>query len=311
MLHYVPVTKRKEGQLPFSGDGESILEDLQGLTLQFAKITKSRISSQPLEGFTKASQEPIIEHGTLPTKRTKEGFDPNAYKLMVKAGYDHEKPSGLGKLIPEPSGKEEHKVSKAKGFSVTSSKAGIGYTRPTPIHIPIRKASVSVILANYTEEEQSSKLSKKSSVFDCIGRPISHISVFDRLGTQEDNSVVGTQGFIFTRLNHSTPSQVGTRGSVLTRLSHSIPSRLSKDLKARGVNDTLIVDQDSNEIRNSILSCMKRRTIWEVNIGEALTVKGRTMVTTNQEVEDDVKDAPPIFEEGIQATVDEIEGNQH
>ena len=51
---------------------------------------------------------------------------------------------------------------------------------------------------------------------------------------------------------------------------------------------------------------MKRRTIWEVNNGEALTVKRRTMVTTNQEVEDDVKDASPIFEEGIQATVDEL-----
>ena len=30
------------------------------------------------------------------------------------------------------------------------------------------------------------------------------------------------------------------------------------------------------------------------------------MVTTNQEVKDHVKDAPPIFEEGIQATVDEL-----
>ena len=74
----------------------------------------------------------------------------------------------------------------------------------------------------------------------------------------------------------------------------------------RGVNDTLIVDQDSNEIRSSIPFRMKRRTIWEVNTGEALTVKRRTMVTTNQEVEDDVKDAPPIFEEGIQVTVDEL-----
>ena len=51
---------------------------------------------------------------------------------------------------------------------------------------------------------------------------------------------------------------------------------------------------------------MKRRTIWEVNTGEALTVKRHTMVATNQEVEDDVKDAPPIFEEGIQATIDEL-----
>ena len=51
---------------------------------------------------------------------------------------------------------------------------------------------------------------------------------------------------------------------------------------------------------------MKRRTIWEVNTGETLIVKRRTMVTTNQKVEDHVKDAPPIFEEGIQATVNEL-----
>ena len=123
MLHYVPFTKRKEGQSPFSGDGESALEDLQAI--------------------------------------------------------------------------------------------------------------VSVISANYEEEEQSLNLSKKSSVFYRIGRPTSHISVFDKLGTQEDNFVVGTQGSIFTRLSHSTPSQVSTQGSVLTRLSHSIHSRLSKDLKAK------------------------------------------------------------------------------
>ena len=163
-----------------------------------------------MKGFTRPSQGPIIEHGTLPIKRTKEGFDPNAYRLMAKASYDHEKSSSLGKLIREASRKEEHKVSKAKGFNVTSSKAGIGYTPPTPVHIPIRKASVSVISANYEEEEQSLNLSKKSSVFYRIGRPTSHILVFDRLGAQEDNSVVGTQGSIFTRLSHSTPSQVGT-----------------------------------------------------------------------------------------------------
>ena len=88
---------------------------------------------------------------------------------MAKAGYDHEKPSSLGKLIPEASGKEEHKVSKAKGFNVTSSKAGIGYTPSSLVHFPIRKATVSVISANYEEEEQSSKLSKSSSIFDRIG----------------------------------------------------------------------------------------------------------------------------------------------
>nr|POE66270.1 hypothetical protein CFP56_59070 [Quercus suber] len=114
---------------------------------------------------------------------------------MAKAGYNHGKPSGLGKLIPEASGKEEHKVLKAKDFSVTSSKDGIGYTPPTPVHIPIRKASVSVISANYEKEEQSSNLSKKSLVFYRIRRPTSHISVFDRLGTQEDNKTQSLNSF--------------------------------------------------------------------------------------------------------------------
>ena len=39
---------------------------------------------------------------------------------MAKAGYEHEKLNGLGKLILEASGKREHQVSKAKGFNVTS-----------------------------------------------------------------------------------------------------------------------------------------------------------------------------------------------
>ena len=67
-LHYVPVTKRKEDQSPFLGDEELVLEDPQGLTLLISKITKSRILSQPLKGFIRPSQGPIVEHGTLPTK---------------------------------------------------------------------------------------------------------------------------------------------------------------------------------------------------------------------------------------------------
>ena len=222
VLLYVSVAKRKEGQSPFSGDEESISKDFQGLNLPVTKISKPRPSSQPLKGFTRPSQGPIVAHQTLPTKRTKEDFDPNTYRLMDNAGYNHGKPSGLGKLIPEASRKEGQKTSKAKGVWATSSKAGIGYTPTTPIHILIWKASVSIILANYEEVEQSLKLSKKSSVFYRIGWPTSHISIFDRLGTQENNSVIGTQGSVFTRLSHSTPSQVGTWGSVLTRRSHLI-----------------------------------------------------------------------------------------
>ena len=192
------------------------------------------------------------------------------------------------------------------------------------------------------EEEKSSKLLRKPSVFDRIGRPTSQISVFDRLETHEDNNfVIVTQGSVLTRLNHSTLSQVSTQGSILTRLSHSTPSQLLKDVKirqkqskmsnfhSRDLDNTLIFYQDSNEIQNSIPSRMKRKSIWEVNTREALIAKKHTMVITKQEIEDDVvtsmnhvtivedskekppigdniEDAPPIFEEGIQIIVNEL-----
>ena len=41
----------------------------------------------------------MIEHGDLPTQRANH-FDPNAYRLLVKAGYKKEE---LAKLVQEPS----------------------------------------------------------------------------------------------------------------------------------------------------------------------------------------------------------------
>ena len=182
---------------------------------------------------------------------------------------------------------------KAKGVRATSSKAGVGYIPLTPIRIPIRKASVLMISTDDKEEEQSSKPSKKPSVFYRINQPTPHISVFDRLGKQEDDNFVnGTRSSVLTRLSCSTFSQNGTRSFALTRLSYAISSQLSKDEKLRqkqskmsnffhrDVDDTLIMDQDSNKVRSSIPSRMKCRSISEVNIGEALTAKRRTMVST-------------------------------
>jgi len=49
-----------------------------------------------LSGRTIAQNQ--VRDVALPTKRTGEGFDPNAYKLFAKAGYNPNEPSMLGKL---------------------------------------------------------------------------------------------------------------------------------------------------------------------------------------------------------------------
>jgi len=53
------------------------------------------LSRPPISGFVISSKE----GDDLPNVRTKEGFDPNAYKLMEKVGYDFQNPATLGKVV--------------------------------------------------------------------------------------------------------------------------------------------------------------------------------------------------------------------
>ena len=99
---------------------------------------------------------------TLPTKRTKEGFNPNAYKLFIKARYNPNESLRLGKLPSEGTTRQAYEV--------------LGYTQPPTIYISIRRA-----VSNYiTMEEKSTTANKRPSIFDRLGE--STTSVFERLG---------------------------------------------------------------------------------------------------------------------------------
>ena len=71
-------------------DQPSNLEEnaLRGLALPIRQIDAINLSSKLPE--KSVAQDQVLDMA-LPTKRTREGFDPNAYKLFVKAGYN---PSG-------------------------------------------------------------------------------------------------------------------------------------------------------------------------------------------------------------------------
>ena len=53
------------------------------------------MSRPPLSGFVVSSKE----GDDLSSARTREGFDPNAYKLMQRAGYEFQNPAALGKVV--------------------------------------------------------------------------------------------------------------------------------------------------------------------------------------------------------------------
>jgi len=54
-----------------------------------------KVSRPPLARFVVSSSG----SDNLPNAWTKEGFDPNAYKLMEKADYDFKNPTTLGKVV--------------------------------------------------------------------------------------------------------------------------------------------------------------------------------------------------------------------
>ena len=98
------------------------------------------LPSKPLDGFVKSSQN-LTKHGVLPSEQTKEWFDPKAYKLLAKAGYDFSKQGDLGKLIPEVTGEKVHGLSntqrkmRLEGHEIPIPKTGLGYTPEQPAQI--------------------------------------------------------------------------------------------------------------------------------------------------------------------------------
>uniref|UniRef100_M1DG88 Uncharacterized protein n=1 Tax=Solanum tuberosum TaxID=4113 RepID=M1DG88_SOLTU len=88
-------------------------------------------------------------------------FDPNAYKLFVKAGYNPNEPSMLRKLPSEDTTRQG---------------------QPPPIRISIRRASNNHI----TVEDDVTAPNKKPSVFDQLAT--ARTSVFERLGPLKKNN---------------------------------------------------------------------------------------------------------------------------
>ncbi|XP_070041469.1 uncharacterized protein [Nicotiana tomentosiformis] len=91
-LQYVPKRKKDVGE---SSNIQTNM--LKELTLPVKRIEAVKLSSNPLAGFVAQN---LLQNVALPTKRTDEGFDPNAYRLFAKAKYN---PNETSKLVKIPS----------------------------------------------------------------------------------------------------------------------------------------------------------------------------------------------------------------
>jgi len=93
-MRYVPKSRRKEGESPFTRVTNGSVEDKTIRKANEASMSTLKGNATvpaPKAGQTKLSRPPLARFGVsssgsdnLPNARTKEGFDPNAYKLMER-----------------------------------------------------------------------------------------------------------------------------------------------------------------------------------------------------------------------------------
>jgi ribonuclease HI/uncharacterized protein YehS (DUF1456 family) len=333
------LSKRKEGQTPFGLVAEAKVRPNEptqekdvavlksNLTLSLPKLDKVALTKPPLKGFIKSASDSIKE-GSLPDKRTKEGFDPKAYKLLAKSGYDFNNPSQLRQLysdcVEEKSQGLNQTQSKLRqqGYAIKTPKTGLGYSSQEPVRISAKgkneRRTALHISFEVAEEESQVELAPRSSVFDRLTSPTPRESVFNRL-------------------SDSIPTKEGTshvRKSAFDRLGSPSTSKVASQSKVEK-GDTR--KKDESEICSLVPSRMKRELAVEVSVGSSLKAKRRTIIHTNrlgkqvdQEEEenetvilpayhvtaetdsesslsdDEPDEAPHAIEDGGQATVDEL-----
>ncbi|KAL0358191.1 UNVERIFIED_CONTAM: hypothetical protein Scaly_1504800 [Sesamum calycinum] len=169
-------------------------ESLKNLTLPLTQINMKRPSKPPLKGFVPSTQEEEGGHEALAIDE--KGFDPKAFKLLIKAGYDPKEKLNLGKLPPEATGKKLHGLNatqimlKEKGHAIQDSRVGLGFTPPKPVRITIKRVNSNYISEGFSStEDHKREENLRESVFNRLGPHIKELrgianrqSVFDRLG---------------------------------------------------------------------------------------------------------------------------------
>ncbi|KAL0352223.1 UNVERIFIED_CONTAM: hypothetical protein Scaly_1611000 [Sesamum calycinum] len=159
-------------------DSSSIKVELsKGLTFPLTQINMKQQSKPPLKEFVPSTREEEGGHKALAIDE--KGFDPKAFKLLIKARYNPKKNLKLGKLPPEATSKKLRGLNatqvmlKENGHAIQDSRVGLGFTFPKPIRIAIKRTS-----SNYATEGCSSTKDDKK-------REKLRDSVFNRLGPHE------------------------------------------------------------------------------------------------------------------------------
>ncbi|KAH0693502.1 hypothetical protein KY285_020599 [Solanum tuberosum] len=232
----------------------------------------------------------------LHTKRTREGFDPNAYKLFVKAGYNPNEPSMLGKLPSED--------------TTRKAREGLGYNQLPPIHISIRRASNN----HMTFEDDVTTPNKKPFVFDRLGESTTKTVVFERLGPLKKNKNLRSYLKVTTPASHLIRNDF--KSLIPSRMRRRVEFVVSckEELKTKAHTVVYIdeheEDKESVGSSNHVTIQNEYDYLPQMEINEELEDIVRCChISVNENdplEEEDAGDALPELKEGVKTKIDPL-----
>ena len=333
---------KQEGPRKLEEGDISLLKEAS--TVPLPKLSNTTPMKQPIKGFVKPTQG-LTEHGSLPNQRTKEGFDPNAYKLLARAGYDFGSSSeeGSSDITSQKVHELDESQKRLRRCTIDPARSGLGFVQSEPIKISgrrkDRKANTQHISVEVLEEDGESQ---STTMPEHVGGSTPRVSVFDRVDistslTSAFNRIPTTinRTSVFNRLSSSNEIEekvnLAPRKSVFERIQAPMERQRRKRKGQESQND-------GREIRSLVPSRMKRHSTLEVSTNGQLKVKQHTIIFTGQadsdeeeivrsayhvtieevddpealegdsfdSFEDELEEAPSAFEDGGQATVDKL-----
>ncbi|KAH0761272.1 hypothetical protein KY290_017345 [Solanum tuberosum] len=325
MFCYIPCERRKKGQ--------SLLEECT----QQVHPPKKELSHKTFQDLKEKMTVPVAQvpsftlepsKGNTQVGQIKGNFNQKVFTLFEKSGYNFSNPAKLGELTEE-----------VIGYYVTTPKFGLGFNLPEPLRISSKKGK-EITSSHYTstektKESKKGKTPQRTSVFECIGRLTSRVSAFERLGRKDE------RGSSKQVDEYATTSKT----YVFHRLGTKRKSLSERRLLEHENQDSCDVTDDK-EIHSVFPSHMKRKTVLSITTDGSLKVKKSTIVVTNQfyretnkeedetitvgsqmedsnltqssyhitveegpdidDTHDDVQEAPPQLEDGVQSTIDDL-----
>ncbi|KAH0644727.1 hypothetical protein KY284_032611 [Solanum tuberosum] len=339
---YIPCERRKKGQSLLEECTQQVHPPRKELSHTTFQVLKEKMTV-PVAQVPSFTLEP--SKGNTQLGQIKGNFDQKVFTLFEKSGYNFSNPAKLGELTEEDTGEKIHGLTKSQmqlrkqGYYVATPKFGLGFSLPEPLRISSKKGK-EITSSHYTsiektKESKEGKTPQRASVFERIGRLTPRVSVFERLGRKDERGSSKQVDEYVTTSKTSVFHCLGTKRKSLSE----------RRLLEHENQDSYDVTDDK-EIYSVFPSRIKRNVVLSITTDGSLKVKKSTIVVTNQfhgetnkeidetitvgsrtedsnltqssyhiaveegpdidDTNDDVQEAPPQLEDGVQSTIDDL-----